>query len=561
MKTRISTTDKKRRRVGFVFLLLLASGLARAQEKAAPPQPIRRESMVAMRDGVKLATTAFLPEEKGSWPVILVRTPYNQDGVTGFAGECTKRGYVLVAQDCRGRYKSEGEYVPFKTDREDGYDSVEWAATQEWSNGKVGLWGGSALGITSNLAAAAAPPHLLCAYVIVAPSSWRFQSLWMGGLYRKEMIDGWMAAQNSTKIREDWTSRPVMDPYFDSYEIYPDHKRIRIPMYNVAGWYDIFLQGGIDNFTGLQARGGKGARGNQKLLVAAVAHGPLTSRFSYPKNSSDLGGADQWRWFAHWLKGEDNGIEKDPPIRYYLMGDAEDKHAPGNVWLTAESWPPRAEKVAWYLHADGSLSTTKPKVSGSSTHFVYDPKNPAPTAGGANLVFAKKGPVDQREIGDRPDYARFNSEPLAEPLTVVGPISVELYVSTDAPDTDFVAKLVDVYPDGYEALLQDSGLRLRYRKGFKKEKMMKPGKIEKVTIDLWSTANVFNKGHRIGVHISSSNDPRFDPNPNTGKPLRADNETRTAKNVFYHERWHASRILLPVAKDLLKKDSAALAAK
>ncbi len=528
------------------FLGAFAHAADQPQVKA---EPRSEDFMVSMRDGVKLATTAYFPEGQGPWPVVLFRTPYNKNSNKGGAKGFTERGYVMVAQDCRGRYKSEGEYVPFRTDREDGYDAVEWCAAQKWSNGKVGMSGGSALGITTNLAATAAPPHLVAGYVVVAPASWRRQALWVGALYRKELMDNWMEAQKSTEVRKEWQAKAIMDPYWDWAEIADQHKAIQIPMYNVGGWFDIFDQGTVENFVGLQAHGGGRAKGNQKLLMAAAGHGAIGPRLKYPKDAGDLRGDDQYRWFDYWLKGIDNGIMKEPPIQYYLMGDPETPGAPGNQWQTANSWPPKTKTASYYLIGDNKLSTERPKEKNSASRYVYDPANPVKTYGGPNLTIAK-GPMDQRPIGERPDYLRFNSDLLAEPVTVVGQVSVELYVQTDAPDTDFMAKLVDVYPDGYEALILDNGLRVRYRKGLDKEVTMTPDKIEKIEIDLWSTANVFAKGHRIGVHVTSSNDTRFEPNPNTGHPFRADAESRKANNAVWHDAKHRSRILLPVMSEM-----------
>jgi len=507
-----------------------------------------------MRDGVYLAATVYFPSGDGPWPTLLARTPYNRNGLRGQGTELARQGYAVVAQDVRGRFASDGDYVPFFHDREDGYDTVEWAAAQPWSTGKVGVFGGSAVGVTANMAAAAAPPHLVCAYVIVAPSSWRTQSLWMGGLWRKEMIDGWMANQGATEVRKLWERTPIADPYFDRFEIGLAHERIAIPMYNVAGWFDIFLQGGIDNFVGLQSRGAGQARGHQKILIGPFAHGQLTSRLQFPAGAN-IRRADMLEWFDYWLKGEPNGVMDEPPIRYYLMGDAEDPSAPGNVWLTAASWPPAAEPRSFYFQPGGALAETPPVESASASAYVYDPDHPVPTVGGANLVFRSKGPEDQRKIGERADYLRFVTPSLEEPLAVVGPLSAELFVSTDAPDTDFLVKLIDVYPDGYEALIQDSGVRLRYRQGFEREHPMTPGEVARVAIDLWSTAYVFNRGHRLSAHVTSSSDPRFDPNPNTGAPLRAEDgpPARPARNTLHHDRPRPSRLILPVV-DLTRLD-------
>ena len=504
---------------------------------------------VPMRDGTELATDIYLPEGEGPWPCILSRTPYNKNGIRGNARRFVEEGFACVAQDCRGRFKSKGDYDPFKTDHLDGYDAVEWIATQKWSNGKVGMVGGSAVGITTNLAATQTPPHLVCGYVVVAPASARRNTVYMGGVYRKEMNDGWLTGMNATHAIAETMENPPGSPYWNWREITDFHSRIRIPICNVGGWFDIFAQGTIDNFVGLQTKGAQNAAGNQKLIMGPFAHGQLGGRLKFPNgNRKNFGIDHQVEWFNRWLKGEANGIDDEPPVSYYMMGDTEDENAPGNEWKTALSWPPPSRPTSYHLQA-GKILTQSPPQSSESITYSYDPKKPVATIGGANLIFGGKGPMDQRKIKDREDYLRFQTEPLESPLEVAGRVSVDLYISTDAPDTDFTAKLVDVYPDGYEALLTDGIIRTRYRHGFDKEVMMEPGKIARVRIDLWSTAIVFNKGHRIALHVSSSNDPRFDPNPNTGHAQRADKETRVAKNTIHFSPKHPSRLLLPVVEE------------
>lgn len=474
--------------------------------------------------------------------------PYNKDGVKGLAQGFNKAGMAVVGQDCRGRYASQGDYVPFRTDREDGYDTIEWIAAQPWCSGKVGMWGGSALGITTNLAASTNPPHLVAGFVIVAPASWRTEILFPGGVWLKNLVDGWMDAQNSRDVRVEWSRRAPSDPYFDWQEIPRYYNNINVPIYNIGGWFDIFATGSVKNFVGLQTQGAPGARGNQKLLMAAAGHGPITPRWKeYPNGGGNTGAADPIRWFSYWLKGEQNGVMSEPPIRYFVMGDAENPFAPGNEWRTADKWPPAEfTPTSYYLNAGGGLSTTTPASEGpSKSEYAYDPADPVKSVGGANLILAR-GPLDQREIGECQDYLRFNSAPLDAPVQILGSVTVDLNVQTDAPDTDFMAKLVDVYPDGYEALLSDLGQRLRYRHGLDKEAPMTPDEIAPITIDLGPTAYIFDRGHRIAVHVSSSNAPRFDPNPNTGKPLRTDDETRVAHNALYHDAAHPSRVTLPV---------------
>jgi hypothetical protein len=524
-------------------LLSLALLLPTFSQDGASAKPT--EQMVAMRDGVKLATDVYLPEGKGPWPVILMRTPYgkNQRGFGSQHAQWTSNGYAYVVQDCRGRFKSEGRYLPFMDDHWDGYDTVEWAAKQPWSNGKVGMIGGSAMGITANQASITAPPHLVAMYVTVAPASAYQHAIYTGGIFRKEMNENWLKSQNALDVLANTLKHYTQDGYWDIREGRLHWAKVQVPVYNQGGWYDIFAQGNIDNFVGLQTKGGQGARGAQKLIMGPWAHGQL-EEVKYPANSA-VDRRETQRWFDYWLKGVDNGIRKEPAVKYYVMGDVTDPKAPGNEWRTAAAWPVPAKTTSFYLGPNGQLSERPNGQKESTESYQYDPKNPVPTVGGANL-FAKKGPMDQRAVGERKDVLKFMTAPLDSPLEVTGPVSVELWAESDAPDTDWMAKLVDVYPDGTERLVLDSALRARFRQGFDREALMKKGEVYKFTIDLWSTSLIFNKGHRLAVHITSSNDPRFDPNPNTGQPPRADAEMRVATNMIHHDRAHPSRILLPV---------------
>jgi predicted acyl esterase len=500
--------------------------------------------MVAMRDGVKLATNIYLPEGRGPWPAVLIRTPYGKEGQALNNAAWTKKGFALVTQDCRGRGKSEGPYRPFVDDPNDGYDTVEWVASQPWSTGKVGMYGASAMGITANLAAIENPPHLAAMFVMVARSSIYSQSAFMGGVFRKELNEVWLKRMNAEDVLLETFKHNVYDGYYDSNELSKHWHKIHVPVYNYGGWYDIFSEGNIESFRGLQASGGKGARGNQKLMMGPWAHGQM-EEVKYPENAAVNSTDEAIRWFEYWLKGADNGVMKEPPVKYYVMGDVTDPQAPGNEWHTAAGWPVPAKTTAYYISAGGGLGEAAPPAKESTASYVYDPKNPVPTVGGSNLTI-KKGPMDQRAVGERKDVLKFSTAPLSQPVQITGKVMVELWAESDAPDTDFMAKLVDVYPDGTERLVLDSAIRARFREGFNKEVFMKKGQVYKFTIDLWNTSLIFNKGHRIAVHITSSNDPRFDPNPNTGKPLRADSETRVATNTIHHDRKHPSRVLLPV---------------
>ena len=513
------------------------------------------EVMVPMRDGVKLATNVFLPEGDGPWPVVLTRTPYNK-GTTAARekaeSEYTGQGYVRVVQDCRGRFASEGAYRAFIDDMDDGYDTVEWAAAQPWSNGKVGMVGGSATGITANLAAMAGAPHLLCTFVYVAHGSTYHYSGYPGGVFLKNLNEEWLRKQG---VPPADVPRPIIQPYDASFakrDIHHYFNQIKTPSVNVGGWYDIFSQGDIDAFVGLQYQGGPGARGNQKLVMGAFGHGKLAGDLKYPDNAGRIANGNfAHRWFDHWLKGADNGVEREPAVRYYLMGDTRDPQAPGNVWRTSDVWPPKADVTPYYLEAGHRLSTAAPTADARSAEavdtYVYDPKNPVPTVGGNNLMIPL-GPMDQREVSSRPDVVKYETEPLEQAVEIVGPVIAELMVSTDAEDTDFTVKLVDVYPDGYEALVLDQAARLRFREGFDKMVRAEKGKVYPLKVNLWSTALVFNRGHKIAIHVTSSNNPRFEPHSNTWEPVKSIDQAVPAHNSVHHAASAASRVLLPVTK-------------
>ena len=256
----------------------------------------------------------------------------------------------------------------------------------------------------------------------------------------------------------------------------------------------------------------------------------------------------------------ENGVESEPAVHYYLMGDTFDAGAPGNEWRTVEVWPPKSELTPYYLHPGGKLSTDQPaeyaSAAEASDTFTYDPKNPVPTIGGNNLMLPL-GPMDQREVSSRPDVLKYETAPLEHPVEVVGRIAAELFVSTDAEDTDFVVKLVDVYPNGYEALLLDQPMRLRFRDGFNRMVKAKPGEVYPIKVDLWSTAIAFNKGHKIAIHVSSSNAPRFEPHSNTWEPVSSMDSSIPAKNTVHHTVGQASRLILPVTKIYSREQAAA----
>ncbi len=523
---------------------------------AYAPPPGATEEFAVLRDGTRLAANVFKPQGAGPWPVIVSRTPYLKDGrgsqdqQAAQGKHYTDAGYVFVLQDVRGKGHSQGFYAAFENDIEDGYDTIEWAAAQPWSNGKVGITGASALGVTSNAAAMGAPPHLVAAYVVVAPFD-RSRSSFMGGVIKEKDTIGWLKGQSVSDAAIDaLRARAPDDVFWNRFAMSAHRKYIRIPIYNVGGWYDIFNEGNTSNFIYLQNQGAQGARGNQKLLMGPFGHGPLTGDLAYPGHDTLPGAfANELRWFDYWLKGIQNGIMDEPPVTFYMMAGARKGQAtPLNRQMTSANWPPAYREVRYFLSPDLKLATTAPSAPAAEVTYKFDPANPVATFGGANLTF-DRGPADQRQVPARQDYLRFQTPVLDKDVAIAGPVKVELFGSTDGPDTDFMAKLVDVYPDGYEALVLDAPIRTRYRDGRMPDqvKMMAPGAPEELVIDLWSTAITFEKGHRIALHITSSNSPRFEVNPNTGEASGQHGmKPRVAVNGVHMDASHPSALVLPV---------------
>ncbi len=505
--------------------------------------------MVPMRDGTRLSTSVAVPSGDGPWPAILIRTPYGKQGMAGAAAMAVQNGYASVVQDFRGRFDSEGvDYMVFVHggwgENQDGYDTVEWIASQKWSNGKVGAFGISGPGIALNMMAPSRPPHLKCMFVSVAFSSMYHQATYQGGAFRKALIENWLNGnkfhpRNLEIIRE----HPDYDDFWRGINPEEVMHRVNVPVMYVGGWYDIFSAGTINSFGIVQHKGDAGARGKCRLVMEAYGHGS-SNELSFP-NAGSPATANAFKWFDAWLKNDGKGADKIPTVHYYVMGDPDDKSSPGNQWRTAEDWPIRAKPRPFYFHAAGTLGRKPEPKRNASLSYEYDPKNPVPTIGGANLTISK-GPRDQRPIGQRDDALVFTSEKLDEHLEITGSVKVKLWACSSATDTDFTAKLSDVYPDGRDMLVLDGIIRARHRDSMETSELMKPRKIYEFEIDLWSTSLVFSPGHRIRVAISSSNAPRFEPNPNTGKPSGADDETIVATNRIYLDSKRPSHILLPV---------------
>lgn len=535
-----------------VALLLLAVLLTGRQP---PPisRPVEQTAMVAMRDGVRLATFVYLPPGGGPAPVILARTPYSKLAFAGAAEYFSKLGYAVVVQDMRGRFNSEGENLPFEADgwwgHRDGYDTLEWVAAQPWCNGKIGLSGGSAAGIAEILAAASGSRRIACEWIAIAPLD-LYRAIYPGGIFKKAMIERWLAEnQFAADARRIWTAHPTYDRYWRRRDPSRRLDRIDCPAIHLGGWFDIFQPGTIDAFVGFQTKAGPRARGAQKLILGPWAHQisfARTGELNFPGGPPPGGIISDLRWYDHYLKGLDNGIEKAPAVTYYVMGDVSDPAAPGNTWRTADSWPPfPTQATPFYLQADHSLNQ-RPEVEDHSLAYDYDPNHPVPTIGGPQLNLPS-GPRDQRAIEGRADLLVYTTEELSEPLEITGRVSVELWASTDQPDTDFFARLCDVYPDGRSFNICEGGVRARLRESTTKAVAVEPNRPYRFNLDLWSTSLIINRGHRLRLHITSSSFPGYAANANSGVGYPGFVAPRPAHNTIYTGPSYPSRLLLPLA--------------
>ncbi|MFZ0959319.1 MAG: CocE/NonD family hydrolase [Terriglobia bacterium] len=562
--------------------------LARAEEHYEVT--VDRDVPAKMRDGVVLRADIYRPKVEGKFPVLLTRTPYDKRSQIEFGLMAAARGYVVVVQDVRGRYASDGDWYPFKYESQDGYDSVEWAAALPYSSGKVGMFSGSYVGATQMLAAIASPPHLAGIMPIVTASNYHENWTYQGGAFEQWFDQSWTTglAENTFDRRMardsyatrwdtklplteyplldlgapvgladyylDWLAHPTYDDYWKQWSIEEHFPQIQVPALHVAGWYDLFQDGSIRNYLGIKAHGGsEAARNGQRLLVIVGGHaggGPKIGEVDFGKDSVVRENAIIVRWYDYLFKGIDNGMGGEKPVKLFVMGK--------NAWREEESWPlARAKETRYYLHSAGKANTLSgngvlasfaPTVE-PEDKYTYDPADPAPTRGGplcCDATHEPPGAFDQRPVENRDDVLVYTLPPYKKDTEVTGPITLELYASSSAADTDFTGKLVDVWPNGYAQNLTEGILRARYRSSTEKAELMNPGEVYKLTLNLWSTSNVFLAGHMLRLEVSSSNFPRFDRNLNTGDDQGHSTRIVQATNSVYHDGKHPSALILPV---------------
>ena len=539
-----------------------------------------------MRDGVELSSDIYLPRARGPFPTVLMRTPYsnNQEVMIARARALANLGYACVLQDIRGRWDSDGDYYPFVNDGEDGFDTQEWIGAQEWSDGKIGMAGGSYVALVQWQSAVHRSRFLACMVPRVIATDFFGGLVFPGGAFQLNVLITWgmrtngrtgqsieyhdwteafrhlpMAQMDRLAGRDldfwkDWIEHPTYDDYWKEIDVEGRWDEIAAPAFNMGGWYDLYAPDTFTNFNGLRLRGGSPEARRSKLIVGPWPHGlsesSKTGDVDFGAGSlADLDGMET-RWFDYWLKGIDNGIVDEPPLRLFIMGV--------NEWRDEREWPlARTEWQKWYLHSgggansvrgDGTLSTDEP-ADEPADRFVYDPRFPVQTMGGANCCsshIVPWGPYDQRNVEMRTDVLCYTSAPLERDMEVTGPIRAVLYAATDGPDTDWTVKLVDVAPSGYAMNLCDGILRARYRESRTDPTLLTPKQVYRYEIEVGVTGNVFKKGHSVRIEISSSNFPRFDRNPNTGHAFGKDAELRTARQTVEHSRSHPSHVVLPV---------------
>ncbi|MFT2092666.1 CocE/NonD family hydrolase [Paraglaciecola sp. 2405UD69-4] len=535
---------------------------------------------VAMGDGVKLATDIYLPNKTGSYPSLLIRDMYSNGSTNTrqrYAKFATSNGYALVFQSVRGRYDSEGKWYPYFQEINDGNDTLNWIASQPWSNGKVGMFGSSYLASVQWLAAINKNPALVAIAPAVSPGNYYRDVAYPGGAFsllsraswgiglvgsRTNMsfpVD-WVNGINHLPIEtlgesvgfkvqhfQDWIAHPSYDDYWKPLNLENRASEMNVPALNIGGWFDVFLRSTIGSYkTMTEESASETSRKGQRLIIGPWPHGW--------NQSTKLGDVDFGEnslinvpdmlldWFDYWMKDTHkptNLTAGTAPVRIFVMGE--------NVWRDEQEWPlARTEYRPFYLNDNNTLSETPSTKNNATLQYTYDPKDPVPTLGGNIMMPKLRGPYDQKPLDDRKDIIRFTTSAFKEATEFTGPISAEIYASSSAMDTDFMAKLIVVKPDGTAFNLVDGVIRARYREGFETPKLIEPGKVYKYKIDMWATSYKLSEGDRIRVDITSSNYPRLARNLNTGAEFAKTSKMIVAKQTLHMSKKYPSKIVLPI---------------
>jgi putative CocE/NonD family hydrolase len=583
-----------------------------------------RTEYVPMRDGILLATDVYRPAAPGRYPVIIQRTPYGLRlghgcfvGTSAAMAFWADNGYAAVTQDVRGTFRSQGTFHPIVQEQADGYDAVEWAAAQPWSNGRVGMAGSSYFGVTQWQAALKTPPHLFAIAPAVTATDYHDQWTYVNGVFdlwfaqswilnffapderrrqliaagtsdadalkvsdeylargKKDILERWVSQAPLRSFPEfralapyyyEWLEHPNYDDYWARVDVERHFGDVTVPALITGGWYDLFEIGSVRSFEGMRGQAGSAIarRGTMLVMQGGGAHGGPGVMSVSPASNIDLQGL-QRRFYDHYVKGLDNGIEREPRVRLFVQVPPDRGTESGGFWVTGEKFPlPGTRQVRFSLrsggHAnssqgDGRLDPDHPSQGDDA--FVYDPKKPVPSLGGGLCCvtlgsYFGSGVQDQSELERRDDVLVYTSAPFTKALAVLGQVKVRFWARSSAVDTDFTAKLVDVHPDGFAQNLLDRIIRSRFRRGSKAApSLIQPGTAYEYEIDLGYTGTVVNPGHRLRLDISSSNVPHFPPNRNTGNDPATDDEAKIATQTILHGAGHPGYVELSVVPDL-----------
>ena len=635
-------------RRGFLELMTatgaaLMVGKPAAAEQEGYGMALTSDVMIRMRDGVRLATDIYQPTRNGgpagAFPVILERTPYGKTVVSRseltarepvaksraeVARHLVSRGYVVIYQDCRGRYGSEGEFVKYLSDGLDGYDTCEWIVGQPWCNGKIGTMGLSYAAHTQAALACAGAPGIAALFLDSGGFANAFQDgIRQGGAFElKQVTWAYRAAVEGAQIAGDTVRSKALEavdiagwfarmpwkrghsplsaaPEYESY-VYEQWEHGRFdaywkqlgiyaagfydrfsdaPMIFMSSWYDPYPRSATDNFAALSKR----KKGPVRLILGPWTHGDRSLTHAGDVDFGPAATLDgslaadlpelRLRWFDCWLKGEANGVAAEPAVRIFVMGggsgrrNAQGRMDHGGRWRSENDWPlPDLRPTPYYLRADGRLSPQRPGRGEQPLAYDFDPAHPVPSIGGtitSGEPVMRGGAYDQREgpryfgcrepflpLAARPDVLVFETAPLAADLELTGPLLARLWIASDGPDTDFTIKLIDVYPpnddypDGFAMNVTDGILRVRYRDSWEHPRPLRPGEVAAITVEAFPSSNLFKRGHRVRVDVSSSNFPHFDVNPNTG--AETDGIRRVARNTLYVDDRRPSHVVLPI---------------
>lgn len=552
----------------FAFFVLLIASFASPPALAAEGdyRLVTEKLKIPMSDGVHLAATVIRPDAPGEKFPALMLLRYWQTGEQE-ANVFAPKGYACVLVDCRGRGASEGKWVMYVNDPKDGFEAQQWIGKQPWCDGGIGMFGQSYNGFTQTMTTPLASPHLKCIMPVEGQQTnfghvyndgvMQLNMVFTAGLYttgptavlpHKPIDDPFFRRLPLLSVADefpdavwvrDWFAHPKFDDYWKGYGVYGKYDKVRVPGFFVTGWYDNLVHEGFKNFKGFREQAAtKEAREGTKIRVGPTVHGGAYGQF-------DLA----LRWYDYWLKGKQNGIDKEAPVQVYVMG--------ADRWRMEQEWPlPQTRFTNYYLSSggkantlsgDGKLSTTEPAADSPQDKYVYDPEDPVYTLGGQISTNPEVGgPKDRSSRQTRQDVLVYTTEPLANDLEVTGPVEVKLFAASSAVDTDFTATLTDVHPDG-KAIHICEGIRgVTFRESLENPTPIEPGKVYEYTISLWETSQLFKAGHRIRLEISSSNFPRYARNQNTGLPFGTSAEVKKAEQTIYHDAKYPSRLILPV---------------